>query len=113
MISCTASAAWSHYVLSLCCTKPGPSRGAVLSGRITTVAMSKSGQLGLCCTVELNCSDIHARLTGASVTCNSALDTCEPSYVSRTAMPFLIHVVHSPLGGHGVCGSTETLLSWR
>jgi hypothetical protein len=113
MISCTASAAWSHYVLSLCCTKPGPSRCAVLSGRITTVAMSKSGQLGLCCTVELNCSGIHARLTGASVTCNSALDTCEPSYVSRIAMPFLIPVVHSPLGGPGVRGSTETLLSWR
>jgi hypothetical protein len=113
MISCTASAAWSHYVLSLCCTEPGPSRGAVLSGRITTVAMSKSGQLGLCCTVEPNCSGMHARLAGASVTCNSALDTCEPSYVSRTAIPFLIPVVHSLLGGHGVRGSTETLVSGR
>jgi hypothetical protein len=45
MMSCMTSAVWSRPVLSLCCTKPGSSRGAVLSGRITTVAMSRSGQL--------------------------------------------------------------------
>ncbi len=56
MMSCTASAAWSHPVPSLCCTEHGQHRGAVLSGRITTIAMSMSGQLGLHCTVELNCS---------------------------------------------------------
>jgi hypothetical protein len=46
MMSCTASAAWSRHVLSLYCTEHGPSRDVVLSGHITTVAMSKSGQLG-------------------------------------------------------------------
>jgi hypothetical protein len=46
MMSYTASVALSHPVLSLCCIEPGPSRGAVLSGRISTVAMSRSGQLG-------------------------------------------------------------------
>jgi hypothetical protein len=45
MMSCTASAAWSHPVLSLCCTEHGPYCGAVLSGRITSVAMFKSDQL--------------------------------------------------------------------
>jgi hypothetical protein len=43
MMSCPASAAWSHLVLSLCCTELSPSYGVVLSGRITTVAMSRSG----------------------------------------------------------------------
>jgi hypothetical protein len=43
MMSCPASAAWSHLVLSFCYTEPGPSRGAVLLGRITTVAMFRSG----------------------------------------------------------------------
>jgi hypothetical protein len=46
MISCTASAAWSHLVLSLYCTEHGPSHGAILLGHITTVAMSRNGQLG-------------------------------------------------------------------
>jgi hypothetical protein len=67
MISCTASAAWSRPVLSLCYTEPDPSRGAVLSGRITTVAMSRSGQLGRRCTVEKHCSGLHVcrRLSNA------------------------------------------------
>jgi hypothetical protein len=63
--------------------------------------MSRSGQLGLCCTVELNCSDMSARLAGASVTRDRALDTCEPSYVPGAARPFFIPVVHSPLGAVG------------
>jgi hypothetical protein len=46
MMSCTASVAWSRLVLSLCYTEHGPSHGAVLSGRITSVAMFRSGQLG-------------------------------------------------------------------
>jgi hypothetical protein len=45
MIFCTASATWSHPVLSLCCTEHGPSCGAILSSHITTVAISISGQL--------------------------------------------------------------------
>jgi hypothetical protein len=59
MMSCTASAVWSRPVLSLCCTEHVPSRGAVLSGDITTVAMFRSGQLGRCCTIEPYCSGLH------------------------------------------------------
>jgi hypothetical protein len=106
-MSCTASAAWSCPVLSLCSTEPGPSRGAVLSGRITTVAMFRSGQLGLRCIVEPNCSGLSARLAGASVTRDRALDTCEPSYVSGAARPFFIPVVHSPLGVVGYVAAPE------
>jgi hypothetical protein len=54
-----------------------------MSGRITTVAMSRSGQLGLRCTVELKCSDLSARLADASLTCDRALVTCEPNCVPR------------------------------
>jgi hypothetical protein len=55
MMSCMASAAWSRLVSSLCCTEHGHHRGAFLSGRITIVAMSRSGQLGrrLHCRVAL------------------------------------------------------------
>jgi hypothetical protein len=67
MMSCTASAAWSCHVSSPCYTEHGQRCDAVLTGRITTVAMSKSGQLGLRCTVEPNCSGMSARLAGASV----------------------------------------------
>jgi hypothetical protein len=52
MMSYTASTAWSRPVSSLCCTKHGQHCGAVLSGRITTVGMSRSGQLSRRCTVE-------------------------------------------------------------
>jgi hypothetical protein len=73
-------------------------------GRITTVAMFGSGQLGLRCTIEPNCSDMSARLPGASVIHNRALDTCEPSCVTGAAKLFFIPVVHSPLGVAGyVC----------
>jgi hypothetical protein len=44
MMSYTTSVACP--VLSLCCTEPGPSHSAILLGRITTVAMFRSGQLG-------------------------------------------------------------------
>jgi hypothetical protein len=69
--------------------------------------MSRSGQLGLCCTVELNCSDMSARLAGASVTRDRALDTCEPSCVPGAARPFFIPVVHSPLGAVGYVAASE------
>jgi hypothetical protein len=59
--------------------------------------MSRSGQLGLHCTVESNCSDLSARLAGASVIRDRALDTYEPSCVSGAARSFFIPVVHSPL----------------
>jgi hypothetical protein len=68
MMSCMTSAAWSRPILSLCCTKPGSSRGAVLSGRITTVAMSMSGQLIRRCTVAA------CTFAGASVTHECALE---------------------------------------
>jgi hypothetical protein len=60
--------------------------------------MPISGQLGMRCTVEQNCSGLSARLAGSSVTRNRALDTCEPSCVPGAAKPFFIPVVHSPLG---------------
>jgi hypothetical protein len=81
MMSCTMSAAWSRPVSSPCYTKHGQRHGAVLSGRITTVAMSKSGQLSRHCTIKPNCSDMFARLAGASVTRERALKTCDPSCV--------------------------------
>jgi hypothetical protein len=69
--------------------------------------MYKSGQLGLRCTVEPSCSDLFARLAGALVTRDCALDTCEPSYVFGAARPFFIHVVHSPLGVVGYVVAPE------
>jgi hypothetical protein len=80
-MSCTTSAAWSRPVSSPCYTEHGQRCGVVLSGRITIVAMSKSGQMGLRCTVKSNCSDMSARHAGASITRDRALDTYEPSCV--------------------------------
>jgi hypothetical protein len=97
-MSCTTSAVWSRPVSSPCYTEYGQHCGAILSGRITTVVMSKSGQLCLRCIVKPNCSDLSARLVGTSVTRDRALDTCEPSCVPETARPFFIPVVHSSLG---------------
>jgi hypothetical protein len=107
MMSCTASAVWSRPVSSPCYTEHGQRCGAIMSGRITTVAMFRSGQLGLRCIVEPNCSGMSARLAGASVTHDRALDTCEPSCVPRTARPFFIPVVHSPLGAVGYVAAPE------
>jgi hypothetical protein len=69
--------------------------------------MSRSGQLGMRCTVELNCSGLSTRLAGASVTRNRALDTCEPSCVPGAARPFFIPVVYSPLGVMGYMAAPE------
>jgi hypothetical protein len=52
MMSCTTSAAWSRPVSSPYYTEHDQRCGAVLLGRITTVAMSRSDQLGLRCTVD-------------------------------------------------------------
>jgi hypothetical protein len=81
MMSCTMSAAWSHPVSLPCYTEHGQCCEDVLLDRITTVAMYRSGQLGLHYTVEPNCSSMSTRLAGASVTRDHALDTCEPSCV--------------------------------
>jgi hypothetical protein len=88
-------------------TEHGQRYGAVLSGRITTVAMSRSGQLDLHYTVELNCSDLSACLAGASVTRDRNLDTCELSCVPGAVRPFFIPVVHSPLGAVGYVAAPE------
>jgi hypothetical protein len=61
MMSCMVSVTWSHHILSLCCTEHGPSRDAILSGHITAVAMSRSGQLGRRCTVGTHCSGLQVR----------------------------------------------------
>jgi hypothetical protein len=113
MMSCTALVAWSRPVSPPCYTEYGQRCGAVLSGRITTIAMSRSGQLGLCCIVELNCSDLSARLAGASVTHDCALDTCEPSCVLGAARPFFIPVVHNPLGAVGYVVAPEPISTGR
>jgi hypothetical protein len=107
MMSCMASVVWSRHVSSPCYTEHGQRCGAALSGRITTVIMSMSGQLGLRCTVEPNCSGLSARLAGASVTHDRALDTCEPSCVPGAARSFFIPVVHSPLGAVGYVVAPE------
>jgi hypothetical protein len=73
--------------------------------------MSRSGQLGMRCSVELNCSGMSARLVCASVTRNRAFDTCEPSCVHGVARPFFIPVVQIPLGGMGYAVAPE--LSFR
>jgi hypothetical protein len=69
--------------------------------------MSRSDQLGLRCTVEPNCSSLSARLAGASVTHDRALDTCELSCVPGAARPFFIPVIHSPLGAVGYVAAPE------
>jgi hypothetical protein len=107
MMSCAGSATWSRPVSSPCCTKHGQRRGAVLSGRITTVAMFRSGQLGLRCSIEPNCSGMSARLARASITRGRALNTCEPSCVPEAARSFFILVVHNPLGAVGYVAAPE------
>jgi hypothetical protein len=111
MMSCTMSAVWSHPVSSPCYTEHGQRCCVVLSGRITIEAMSRSDQMGLHCTVKLNCSSLIARLAVASVTRDRALDTCEPSCVHGAARPFFILVLHSPLGVVGYVAAPE-LSSW-
>jgi hypothetical protein len=107
MMSCTVSAAWSCPVSSPWYIEHGQCCGAVLLGHITTVAISRSGQMGLRCTVKPNCSGLSACLAGTSVTRDHALDTCEPSCVPGVARPFFIPVVHSPLGVVGYVAALE------
>jgi hypothetical protein len=119
MMSYTTSAVWSRPVSSLCYTEHDQRYGAVLSGRITTVDMFRSGQLGLRYTVELNYSGLSARLAGASVTRDRALDTCEPScMLGEVRSGAEEHMAASKLssrGGrarsHRTCGSVRAHLS--
>jgi hypothetical protein len=110
MMSCAAYAAWSRPVSSPCYTEHGQRCGAVMSDCITIVAMYRSGQLGQRYTVKPNCSGLSVRLAGASVTCEHALKTCEPSCVPRAAKSFFILVVHSPLGLWGTWQHRSSLL---
>jgi hypothetical protein len=111
MMSYTSSVAWSRHVSLPCYTEHGQRCGVVLSGRITTVAMSISGQLRLRCTIKPNCSGMPAHLTCASITCDHALDICEPSCVTGAARHFFIPVVYNPLGVVGYVAAPE-LSSW-
>jgi hypothetical protein len=65
---------------------------AVLSGHITAVAMSRSGQLGRHCTVAACTS------ADVSVTHERVLKIHEPSCVPKAYKPFFISMVHSPPG---------------
>jgi hypothetical protein len=112
MISCTTSAAWMCLISSPYYTEHGQRCGAVLSGHITIVAMSKSDQLILRCTVELNCSGMSARITVASVTLDRALDTCEPSCVAEQ-LDISLFLWSTVRWGRGVRGSTGALISGR
>jgi hypothetical protein len=107
MMSCTASAVWSRPVSSPYYTEHGQRCGVILSGHITTIAMSMSDQLCLCCTVEPNCNGMSACLTDALVTHDRALDICEPNYMPEAAMPFFIPVVYSPLEAMGYMAAPE------
>jgi hypothetical protein len=107
MMSYTTSAAWSRPVSSPCYTEHGQRCGAVLSGRITTVAISRSGQLDLRCIIEPNCSDMSTCLASASITHDRALDTCEPSCVPGVARSFFIPIVHNPMGAIGYMAAPE------
>jgi hypothetical protein len=100
-MSYTVLAAWSHPVSLSYYTERGQRCGAIMSGRITTIAMSRSGQLGLCYTIEPNCSSMSACLAGAPVIRDRALETWEPSCVPGAAKPFFIPVAHNPLGSWG------------
>jgi hypothetical protein len=106
-MSCTTAVAWSRHVSSSCYTEHGQRSGAVLSDRITTVAMFRSNQLSLRCTVELNCGGLSARLVATSVTCDHALEICELSCVPGVARHLFIPMVHSPLGAVGYMAAPE------
>jgi hypothetical protein len=103
------SAALSRLVSSHCYTEHGQRRDVVLSSCITTVAMSRSGQLGQHCTVEPNYSGLSAHLTGASVTHERALETCKASCVLRAAKHFFVPVVRNPLGVVGYLAAPKLL----
>jgi hypothetical protein len=63
--------------------------------------------LGLCYTIEPNCSGLFTHLADTSVTCDRALNTCEPSYVPVAVRSFFIPVVHRPLGAVGYVAALE------
>jgi tRNA G26 N,N-dimethylase Trm1 len=109
-MSCAASAAWSRPVSSYCCTEHGQRCGVTLLGRITTIAMSKSSQLGRFCTVAA-CPHVlqvmMAQVSDISETCGRALEIRKPSYIGRLAKPFFILEVYSPQRSVGHVAALE------
>jgi hypothetical protein len=104
MMSYAASAVWSHPILLHCCTKYGQRCGVALSGCITTVTISKSGQLGRRYIVAACLHVLRAMMAQVSdilVTCEHALETCEPTCIGRSAKPFFTLEVCGP---HRVVG---------
>jgi hypothetical protein len=132
VLSCAASAVWSHPVLSHCCTEHGQRCGVALSGHITTIAIFKSCQLGRWCTIAA-CPHIlrvmMAQVSGISVTCGHALETRKSNRIRRPAKTFFILKVWDPqrvtrhmaasepsqagrrVRCHGTCGSAGSLPS--
>jgi hypothetical protein len=99
MMSCATSAMWSHPVLSHCCTEHDQRYGVALSGRISTIIISKSGQLGRRCTIAA-CPHVlrvlMAQVSDVSVTCGHALETREPCCIGRSGKPIFILEVCGP-----------------
>jgi hypothetical protein len=116
MISCATSAVWSHPILSHYCTKHGQRRGVAMSGHITTVAISESGQLCRWCTIAA-CPHVlqtmMAQVSGISVTCGHTLETRESSRIGRPAKPFLILKVCGPQRAAGHVAASKPYRAGR
>jgi hypothetical protein len=102
-MSSVVSVAWSHCVLSYYCTKHGQRHGVALSGCICTITMSRSGQLGrrhivAACPHVLQV--MMGQVLGVSEICGRALETREPSRITRVAKSFFIL---------GVCGPQRSM----
>jgi hypothetical protein len=109
-MSCAMSAVWSPPVLSHCCTEHDQRHGVALLGCITTVAISKSGQLGRRCTVA-DCPYVLRpmmdHVSGVSVMCGNVIETREPSRIGRLAKPFFILEVCDPQRAAGHVAAPE------
>jgi hypothetical protein len=116
MMSCGASVVWSHLVLSHCYTEHDHGRGIVLSGRITIVAISNSGQLSQWCTVAVCPHVLRAMMTqvsDVSVTCGHALETREPTRIGRLTKLFFILEVYGPQRAMEHVTAPEPSRAWR
>jgi hypothetical protein len=99
MISYAALAVCSRPVLSYCYTEHRQWYGVALSDRITTIAISKSGQLDRRCTVAPCPHVLRAMMTqgsDVSIMCRHALETNETSRIGRSAKHFFIFEICVP-----------------
>jgi hypothetical protein len=80
-MSCTTSAVWSRTVSSPCYTEHGQRCGAILSGRITTVAMSRCGLLDPVLLAWSNCQSSLAglQLSGLPAQGTGRGRVCDPT----------------------------------